>query len=410
MVKKILVLGAGVAGAQLIKHLHHKFHHRKDFSIRVIDRNNYTAFIPMLHEVATGSVSPKDISHPIREIIHCCLESFYQADVKSIDLNKKLVKTSGEEFSYDYLIVALGSTDNFYGIPGAEKYSHVLKTMTDAAKLRSHLIDTFEEASKMPRDAKRAKGLHFVVVGGGYTGVETAGQMADLFNKEFKKLYPEIYPDEQQITLIQRGDRILPIISKESSEKAGGRLEKLGVRLMLGHRVSQVSSTGVTLDNGDFIETQHVIWASGVMANGNGILPKEMLERGRVKVNRSLQVFEHPEVFVLGDMAAAQRSGGPHPQTAQAAFQQSKSVAQNLHRMINDLPLETFAYNHKGDLVPIGNHWAVAEIGPLKFSGFIAWWLRRTVYLQGIFSWGDRIRVIFNWTMNLFSKRDTSKL
>lgn len=410
MAQKIVILGAGVAGAQALKHLHSKFHHNKEYSINVIDKNNFSAFIPMLHEVATGAVSPYDVCHPIRQIVHCCLETFHQTEIEGIDLDKKVIKTSVDDFEYDYLIIALGSTNNFFGIPGAEKYGRVLKTMADAVALRAHFIDVFEEASKKPHTAKRAKDLHFVVVGGGYTGVETTGQMLQLFGNEFQRLYPEIYPDEPKITLVQGGKRILPILSESSSRKAEARLKKLGAELKLGHYVKEVSATGLTLDNDEFVESKHVIWASGVAAVGSKFFPEHMLVKGRIKVKSTLQVMNHPEVFAIGDISAMVSEGGPHPQTAQAAFQQAQLAISNLHNLTQELPLNDFDYRHKGDLVPIGERWACAEVGPFKFTGFLAWWLRRTVYLQGIYSWSDRIKVVFTWTMNLFSRRDTTRL
>lgn len=411
MAKRIVILGAGVAGAQVIKHVHNSFHHDQDVSLTVIDRNNYSAFVPMLHEAATGSVQMHDLTYPIRQIIQCCLEHFHQANVEAIDLEQRIIKTSQGEVYYDYLVVALGADNNFFNVPGAAEHCLTLKTMQDAVRLRNHLIDAFEEVAKLHKqDLQRKAKLNFVIVGAGYTGVEIAGQLADLFKKEFRDFYPEIHASEPKITIVQAVDRILPIFKEKNSRKAHYRLEKLGVEILTNTKVTSVTSEGVCLDNGRVIPSHSVIWASGIKARGSQFFSEEMLHKSRVKVKSTLQLFDHPEVFVLGDLAAVMEGNGPHPQTAQVAFEQAKVVGENMTNLINYEPLKAFHYKHKGDLVVVGNNWAIAEIKGIAFTGFPAWWLRRIIYLQGLFSWSDRIRTIFDWIMNLFTKRDTTRL
>jgi NADH:ubiquinone reductase (H+-translocating) len=410
MSKRIVVLGAGVAGAKALKSIHKEFHSDKHVTITVIDKQNYSAYTPMLHEVATGSVQADDITHPIRQIVSCCLERFVKASVQSIDLEQKIIKTDSGLVNYDYLVVALGSTNQFFGVAGADEFALTLKTMDDAIKLKRHIIDSFEAATKLAvDDIHRKHKLHTVIVGGGYTGVETAGQLADLFNDEFKELYPEIQADEPKVTLVQGGKLILPILSESSSIKAQKRLEELGVEVLTGSRVNAVTKEGVSLDNGSILESHNVIWASGVLARGAEFFPEESLERGRVKTLSTLQMEKHPNVFVIGDIAAIMHGSGPHPQTGQVAVQQAEIVGENIKAYMTDQPLQPFLYKHKGDLVPIGDRWAIAEIGQVKLAGFIAWWMRRTVYLLGL-SWSDRARVVFTWTLNLFVKRDTTRL
>lgn len=411
MSKRILILGAGLAGSKALQSIHKEFHNDKQTSIMIADRANYSTFSPMLHEVATGSVQPDHIALPIREIINCCLQKFHLGDVQAIDLEQKIVQFDAEKVSYDYLVVALGATSTFFGVSGAEEYAMPLKTMHDAMALRRRLVDTFETATQLAtNDPKRKELLHFVIVGGGYTGVETAGQLADLFQNELRDLYPEISAEEAKITLVQGADRVLPILSESSSEKAGQRLKTLGVNLVTGARVTAVTESGVTLNTGQAIPSSSVIWTSGVLAVGGSFFKEDMLEKGRVKVNSQLQMQGFPEVFVIGDIAGVAESGGPHPQTGQVAVQQATIIGRNIKNLIEKKALHTFTYKHKGDLVPIGDRWAIAEIGPLKFSGFIAWWLRRTVYLMGITTWPDRLKIMFTWTMNLFTHRDTTRL
>lgn len=410
MAKRILILGAGVAGAQAIKFIHRQFHGHQGYSLMVVDRQNFSTFAPMLHEAATGSVSSEHVTHPIREIIRCCLETFRQTSVRHIDVKAKTVQTDHGPVAYDYLIVALGAKTNYFNVPGAEEHCFNLKTMDDAIILRRRIIDAFEEATRLPRGPEREARLHFVIIGGGYTGVELAGQLADLFTKDFTKLYPEILADEPRITLVQGGERILPTLSARSAEKAMARLARLGINVRVNTRATSVSAEGVALGEETNIDSKNVIWASGIVANGEAFFDAELLQKGRVMVKATLQVPNHPEVFVIGDLSCVMEGNGPHPQTAQAAFEQAKFASRNLKKLITGEPLGAFYYHHKGDLVPIGDRWAIAEIHGLRFTGFLGWWLRRTVYLSGIFSWADRIQVVFSWTMRLFTPRDTTRL
>lgn len=410
MAKRILVLGAGVAGAQALHCIHKQFHHDPQYSLLVVDRQNFSAFAPMLHEVATGAVASDHVTHPIREIVHCCLETFHNTDVLGIDLEQKLVSTGDGPIRYDYLVVGLGARTNFFGVPGAKEHAMELKTMAHALNIRRRVLDSFEQATKMPAGEARRELLHFVIVGGGYTGSELAGQLSSLFFDEFLSIYPEILPDEPRITLVQAGDRVLSMLKPVSSARAQRRLEKLGVDVIVNARVTAVTPKGIVLQSGQIIASQNVVWTSGVQAVGDQFFREDLLVNGRVKVKSTLQVPDFPEAFVIGDLAGVTEGNGPHPQTAQAAFEQARLVAKNLRALVEHQPLGAFHYRHKGDLVPIGDHWAVAEVFGLRFTGFFGWWLRRTVYLRGIFTWNDRIRVVFDWTMNLFSRRDTTRL
>ncbi len=411
MAKRIVILGAGIAGAKALRSIHKQFHDDKQTSITVVDKNNYSAFIPMIHELATGSVQVTHLTQPIRGLIHCCLERFIQAEVKGIDLDQKIVKTSSGEVLYDYLVIAMGSTNNYFGIPGVAEYALDLKTIKDALRLREHIISRFEQVAQLSADDPHRRDLlHFVLIGAGYTGVETAGQLADLFSKELRDLYPEVQADEPKITIVQGNDRILPVLSEKSSEIAKTRLEKLGVTVLTGVRATAVTPEGVSLNNGTVLQSHNVIWTSGVLARGFEFFSDEYLEKGRVKVKATLQMEKYPEVFAIGDIAGVIEAGGPHPQTAQSAVQQAAIIGGNIQKLSDGEPLTPFTYNHKGDLVPIGNRWAIAEIKKVKITGFISWWIRRTVYLMGVISWSDRLRIVIDWTLNLFSQRDTTKL
>lgn len=410
MKKRIVVAGLGMAGGQVIHRLHKLFRSRQDVDVLAVDAQNFSLFAPMLHEGATGTIALLHLAQPAREMVHPPQQRFLQAEVKGLDQAAKVLKTSEGDVPYDILVLGVGARTNFFGVPGAQEHSLPIKTMADAIRLRSRIIDTVEAATRLPKGRERSKRLHFVVVGAGYTGVEVAGQLADLFAADARRLYPELDPGEAKVTIVHAGDRILPMVKEASSKAAVQRLERLGVIVKTNAMVTAVSADGATLKDGTQLESTNVIWASGVLAAGDLFVDAAKLQKGRIPVKATLQLPDAPEVFVVGDLAAVTEGNGPHPQTAQAAFEQAQVVAENIKRLIDKEPLQGFYYKHKGDLVPIGDGWAVAEVFGLRFHGRLAWYLRRFVYLQGLPTWSERIRVMGDWFGHIFRPRDTSRL
>ncbi len=411
--KHIVILGAGFAGLDTYNHMHKHIHDKGDVHVTVIDRNNYSLFTPMLHEVATGSVERNHIVLPIRQAVKCCVDSFLQAEITKIDFEKKVVATSEGEVNYDHLVVGLGSAVNHFGVKGAAEHTFPLKTLHDAAGLRNHVIRMFEMATKEKNAAKRKAMLHFVIVGAGPTGTEMAGQLADLVFDSFKPLYQEVDYGEVKITLVHRAERVLHVFRESTSRRAHKRMEKMGIDVKVKTGVVEVGKDSVTLDSGKKIKSRTVIWAAGTSSVVQNMVPKKHLnKRGQIKVTPELHMPGMPNVFVLGDNAALDGELAPFaPQTAQAAQDAAKVVAHNMVASLKEKKAhyKSFTFIQKGYIMPIGDWYAVAEIGPFGFGGRIAWWMRRTVFIQNLRGLLNRLQVTFDWTVHSFTHRDTSE-
>ncbi len=405
--KHVVILGGGFGGVECYRKLTSLA--GKKVRVTLINRNNYSLFTPMLHEVATGSISRANIVQPLREFVTCCHNRFIEAEIKSVDINNKVVKTSEKDVSYDYLVVALGSTTNFFKTEGASEHSFPLKNMDDATTLRNHILKQYERAAVTDDIDERKERTSFVIVGGGLTGVEMAGQLGD-FIREMRKLYPEIPKSVPKITLVHAGDRILPRLAPISSRKAKKILGDKGVKCELENRVTKVSPTSATLKDGTVISTKTVIWATGIKSSLPGIFPATLLsDRGLLEVDSDLAVASHKEIFGVGDIIAWMGEKANPPSTAQAATQAGAIAANNVWADIQGKDKKSFEFKSKGDLVPIGDWFAVAEVGRFKFAGRIAWWMRRTIFIQRLWNWTNRFKVTVEWTFNIFRGRDTSQ-
>ena len=413
--KHIVILGTGFAALDTYRHVHKLIHRRTDVRITIVGRNNYFLFTPMLHEIAAGSVGRSHIVQPVREVVRCCLESFHQAEIEKVDIEKKQIHTSTGVVSYDYLVVGLGSRVNYFGVKGAKQHTLALKTMQDAVALRNHIISVFEQATKEKNTKKRKQLLNFGIIGAGPTGVELAGQMADLVYHAFRPLYQEIDYKEVKITLVHRNERVLHVFREKTSVQALKRLKKIGITVKLKTGVVAVDEQGVELDSGSRVESKTVVWAAGTASVAPDVLDAKWLnKRGQIKVRPELHIPDHPNVFALGDCAALDGDLAPFaPATAQAAQDAAKIVARNVNMACSDVSEEkykSFIFKQKGYIMPIGDWFAVAEIGPFTFSGRVAWWMRRTVFIQHLNSWMNRLRVTIDWTLHSFMHRDTSEL
>lgn len=403
----IVILGGGFGGVECFRRLNK--YGRDDIRITLINKHNYSLFTPMLHEVATGSVSREDIVQPLREIITCCHNRFMEAEVQNIDFKNQTITTTRGKVEYDYVVVALGWVSNFFKCVGAEDYAFPLKNMEDAVALRNHLIQQYEDAATSKTKKERDERLRFVIVGGGLTGVEMAGQLAD-FCKEMQQLYPEIPEAEPEIELIHGGDRILQQLTPKSSHSAEAELKRKGVNITLNTYVNEVGHHEVKLSSGKTMASYTTIWASG----GRSILPAlikdpVLNERGQLLVHNTLHIEGFKNAYGVGDCTDA-ISGVRPPSTAQAATQAGKIAAENILATIDKREKIAFKFHSKGELVPIGDWFGVAEIGNLTFSGRIAWWMRRTVFIQRLWSWANRLKVTLDWTIKIFRPRDTSQL
>mgnify|MGYP002624544213 CR=1 FL=1 len=307
--KKILILGGGFAGIETFRRLHKKLHPANEHGVQLelVNRDNYFTFSPMLHEAATGSVAREHVVQPLREVLVCCGKDFHQASVTGIDLEKRVVTTDQASHSYDYLVIALGVEQGFFGVPGAEEYALALKWLDGALKIRNRVINSFERASEM-HDVHNLKAvdkfLRFIIVGGGATGTELAGQLSDLTENEMREFYGDVPHSMSEIVLVHAGSRLLEHLSEKSSALAKQRLERLGVKVLLNETATEVRGDAVVLKSGHTIPSNSVFWTAGTESLLPNFLPDEVLnERGLAKVDPTFELMGHEGVFVLGDAA-----------------------------------------------------------------------------------------------------------
>lgn len=410
--KKVVVLGGGFGGTEFYREAHKKLHGSPNVVFRLVSRWNYFLFYPMLHEVATGSVERSHITQPLREVVDCCMESFMQAEIIKINFNEKKIVTSRGEVSYDYLVVALGVQPNDFGIPGINEHCVSFKSIADATTVRNHVIRHFEAASHEPDSAVRKQLLSFVIVGGGPTGVELAGQLADMLHHEMRDLYQQIDYDEISITLVDAGDRLLKQFHPEVSHLAEKRLREMRVNVRLNTRVASCEANALHLKNGEHVHSGLRVWAAGNKSVLHSLIDPEMLtERGGLRTTDTLQLVGHPEVFVVGDnMEIVEPVFVKVPQTAQAATASAQHAARNFVAMLRNEPLKPYTFKSGGDIIPIGDWFAVAEIGSFRFFGAIAWLMRRAVFIHRLTSRINRLKVTIDWALNTVLRRDTSEL
>lgn len=418
--KRILVLGGGFAGMDTALHLERIFVKDKDVEITLVNRDNFFLFTPMLSEVPSSGIEAKHVISPIRAFFNKV--SFQQAEVHSIDLNKSVVTTSHcpnceiNHLEYDYLVLALGSVTNFYGLPGVAENSFPMKALGDAMALRNHVIDMFEHADMVKDAETRRRLLTFVVAGGGFAGVEVAAELNDFVHVS-RKLYRNIRPDEVKLIVVVGAPRIMPEISEDLAAYALDKLHKRGIEFHLQTKLVKATTNSVELENGNHfsIPTNTLIWTAGVSQDPIiESLPCEKDRRGKIMVNEYLEVPDLPGVWAVGDCAHIPdpETGNSFPPTAQHAVREGKQAAQNIAAIIQGRGEDrnSFKYSPLGTLAPLGHRTAVAEIKGFKFSGFFAWWLWRTIYLTKLPGFDRKIRVAIDWTLNLFFQRDIVQL
>ncbi len=427
---KIVIVGTGFAGMHAYIELHKKLHGRKDVFITLINKHDYFLFVPMVHEVAVGNLLPGSITQSLRVLPQCCLDDFIEGEVFGIDLdvqkitykNRHIIDKHDEHIKggivhYDYLILAPGTTTNYFGTMGAKENTIPLKNLDDAKRIKNHILHRFEEAQTLESDAEKRRILNFVVVGGGATGVELAGEMADVFRKEMKTIYPDLSP-LSRVVIIQAGKQLISDSEPWFANKTQRILENKGnVEVLLNTRVTKVDEGGVELEDGSKIKAGTVVWSAGIKArdmNLSALKGVEYKDRtGRVVVNEFLQVPNYKNVYAAGDYAWIKHRDreGSYPTRAQFATAQGVSVARNISQHIfkrNDL--EVFHHKDKGFIVSLGAGGALAKAYGVHFSGFIAWWVYRTVYLMRVVGKRAKLRMALEWTLNLFLPRDLSEL
>jgi NADH:ubiquinone reductase (H+-translocating) len=394
---RVVIIRAGFAGLSAAKALRDA-----PFDLIVVDRHNYHLFQPLLYQVATAGLSPADIASPIRGILRDQKNAtVILARVSRIDLKRKQVEAEGLRIDFDHLIIATGAQHGYFGNQHWAAYAPGLKTIDDATDLRRRILLAFEKAETEPVAAERHRLLNFVVVGGGPTGVEMAGAIAELAKRALAMDFRSIDPRCARIILVEAGPRLLPSFDPSLSEAARRSLEQLGVEVRLAAAVTDCDCQGVSL-GGERVESRTVMWAAGVMASPAGNWLGAQTDRaGRVKVAADLSVPGHPDVFVIGDTALAlDENCKPLPGVAPVAKQQGQYVAELLARRAREEEIPPFRYRDFGAMATIGRKRAVAEIGRLKLSGFLAWVLWSVAHIYFLIGFRNRVAVVTNWAWN----------
>jgi NADH dehydrogenase len=398
----VVVLGAGFGGLWAAKTLADG-----PVNVTLINRHNYHTFFPLLYQVGAAELEPEDIAQPLRKIfwkrpnVH-----FYMGEVQEVDLSMKAVRTPDQELRYDYLVVALGSQPNFYGIPGAAEYAFTLKSLEQGVALRDHILTCFERAAGETDTRLRQAWLTFTIVGGGPTGVEFAGALMELLHGSLHRDFPDLDLSQVRIMLLEASDHLLDGMPKGLSDYAKKRLRKMEVDVRLKSPLVKVTPQEVLLKDGTRIASKTVIWTAGVLGNLPSSLPGLATNRRKqVEVLPTLQVPGHPEVYVVGDLAEIQQDGHPLPMVAQVGIQTGTAAGRNiLRQLVGKHPLP-FHYQDKGTLDVIGRNAAAAYIWHRAFRGFPAWLIWVWVHIFNLIGFRNRILVLIDWAWDyLFSE------
>ena len=407
---KVLIIGGGFGGVYAA--LAFEKNHDPAIDVTLITRENFFLFTPMLHEVAASDLDLTNIVNPVRKLLRKV--HTFVGEVQKVDLITRRVTVAhgfsrhAHELEYDHLVLGLGSVTNFFGIPGLAERALCMKTLRDAVELRNRLIAHLEEADTECAKSDREPLLTFAVAGGGFAGVETIGSIND-FLFEALPFYPNLNRRMIRIVLIHPGEHVLPELGPELGRYADEQLTRRGVEIHAKSKVTAVTPREVVISDGTRLACFTLIWTAGTSTNPilNLIdLPKE---KGRLKVDATLAIPGHPEIWALGDCALIpdlQKTGTFHPPTAQHASREGAIVARNIIARIKGKPLRPFRFKTLGLLASIGRRTGVARVFGFNFSGFVAWWLWRTIYLSKLPGFEKKVRVALEWTLDLFFSKD----
>jgi len=400
--KRVVIVGAGFAGLKLARKLKNK-----GYQLVLIDMNNYHQFQPLFYQVATSGLEPSAISFPLRKIFQKEKQVFIRvAEVKRIIPDKKLIETSLGNAWYDYLVLATGATTNFFGMENIMKYGIPMKSVSEAVYLRNTLLLNFEKAVTIRDEEERRRLLNVIVVGGGPTGVEVCGALAEMRKFVLPKDYPDLNFDQMQITLIEANPHLLHGMKPKSGERAKEYLEKMGITVLLNHRLTSYDGREVELENGKKLQSENLIWAAGVTGQlPEGISNNAITRGNRLIVNRYNQVSGFDDIFAIGDIALMSTEKYPngHPQVAQVALQQATCLAKNFVNLKRKRDLVPFEYIDKGSMATVGRNRAVVDLPFIRFSGVLAWVAWMFVHLMSIVGVKNRMLIFINWLWKYFT-------
>lgn len=411
--KRVVIVGGGLGGLRLAEDLY-----GSGMQVVLIDKNNFHQFPPLIYQIASAGIDPSSISFPFRQIFRKRKDFYFRmAEARMVDTEKKILQTSIGKIDYDYLVLAAGATTNFFGNKNIEEWAIPMKTVPEAMGLRNALLSNFERALTCATEEERQELLNVVIVGGGATGVEIAGALAEMRRYVIPYDYPDMDSSLMHIYLIEAGDRLLAGLSQESSQKAYEFLKSMGVDIQFGKMVTDYRDHKVVMKDGTEIPTRTFLWVSGIRANAMPGIDESHLGRGfRFKVDEYNHIPGVEDVFVIGDQClqtsdAAYPNG--HPQVAQVAIQQAKNLAKNLKLIdqgADSSALTAFHYKNLGSMATIGRNKAVVEIGKFRSQGFFAWVLWLVVHLRSILGVKNKMMVLLNWLWKYVSYNDSIRM
>lgn len=411
--KRVVIVGGGLGGLRLAEDLN-----GSGMQVVLIDKNNFHQFPPLIYQIASAGIDPSSISFPFRQIFRKRKDFYFRmAEARMVDTEKKILQTSIGKIDYDYLVLAAGATTNFFGNKNIEEWAIPMKTVPEAMGLRNALLSNLERALTCATEEERQELLNVVIVGGGATGVEIAGALAEMRRYVIPYDYPDMDSSLMHIYLIEAGDRLLAGLSQESSQKAYEFLKSMGVDIQFGKMVTDYRDHKVIMKDGTEIPTRTFLWVSGIRANAMPGIDESHMGRGfRFKVDEFNRIQGVEDVFVIGDQClqtsdAAYPNG--HPQVAQVAIQQAKNLAKNLKLIMkgaDSSELTAFRYKNLGSMATIGRNKAVVEIGKFRSQGFFAWVLWLVVHLRSILGVKNKVMVLLNWLWKYVSYNDSIRM
>ena len=410
--KRIVILGGGFGGVYAAMRLEKLLPRETAVEIRLVSRDNFFLFTPMLHEIAASDLEITNIVNPLRKLLRKV--DVVVGDVCEIDLPAKRVVVSRgsinrlQEIGYDHLVIALGSVTNFYNLPGFADFAMPMKSIGDAIQLRAKILRHLEEANSECNTAERQSLLTFVVAGGGFAGVETVAALND-FVREALPFYPNLCEGMLRVLLVHSGPMVLPELGESLGQYAKKVLEKRGVEILLNVRVKSMTEKSISLTNQLSISTRNLVWTAGTVPSPLISSLPCAKEHGRLLVNQFLRVPDWPDVWAVGDCAFIPEIKNPaksHPPTAQHAIREGRVVAANIAATLLGRPLKSFSFKTIGLLASIGRRTGVARVFGFNFSGFLAWWMWRTIYLSKLPGLDKKVRVAFDWTLDLLFPKD----
>ena len=411
--QKVVIVGGGFGGIYAALELDKWLFRHPDVDVTIVNRDNFFLFTPMLHEVAASDLDITNIVSPVRKLVSDV--DFFDGDVEKVDLHSRTVTVShgdghSHDLPYDHLVLSPGSVTNFFNLPGLEAKAITMKSLGDAIALRNRMIEQLEEAETECGAPDRDHLMTFIVAGGGFAGVETIAGMNDFVHQALR-FYPHIPREKVRMILVHPGEVILPELSEKLGRYAQKKLEERGVEIRKKTKVSCVTPRGVCLSDGTEVNAATVIWTAGTQPNPLVKTLPCKLEKGKICVDEYLQVPGWPGVWALGDCALVPDplTGGFHPPTAQHAIRQGRVLAHNIVAELRGTPKRRFSFRTIGQLASLGRRTGVAQVFGLQFSGFVAWWMWRTIYLMKLPRLEKRLRVALDWTWDLVFSKDLVK-